>query len=466
MMVRNALAVLLMYVSQLAMASVPDFATIVEERSPAVVKIIAEVKLPSRSAREQMEGLEELEQLPEALRRFFQYRNPPAPRGGGTGSGFIISRDGYIVTNHHVVDGADTVVVRLSDRREFDAEVIGTDQRSDLALLRVDANGLPFLSLGDSEDLKVGQWVLAIGSPFGLDYSVTAGIVSAKGRSLPTDRGENYVPFIQTDVAINPGNSGGPLFNLEGEVVGVNSQIFTRSGGSIGLSFAIPARVVSNIVEQLQANGEVVRGWLGVSIQNVDRTLAESFDLDRPRGALVAQVGGNSPAERAGIESGDIIVAVDDAQIEVSADLPHVVGLLAPGDVVDVTIIREGEETLLAVEIGALEADEIASVVTTLSEPGTLGVLGMTVKELEDSDESGPAVRGGVVVSSVEPGSPASAGGVRVGDIVTRFGRSAISRLSDMETAAEDLEPGESVSVRLIRGEAPQFIGIKVPENE
>ncbi|MEC8157694.1 MAG: Do family serine endopeptidase [Pseudomonadota bacterium] len=466
MMVRNALAVLLMYVSQLAMASVPDFATIVEERSPAVVKIIAEVKSPSRSPREQMEGLEELEQLPEALRRFFQYRNPPAPRGGGTGSGFIISRDGYIVTNHHVVDGADTVVVRLSDRREFDAEVIGTDQRSDLALLRVDANGLPFLSLGDSEDLKVGQWVLAIGSPFGLDYSVTAGIVSAKGRSLPTERGENYVPFIQTDVAINPGNSGGPLFNLEGEVVGVNSQIFTRSGGSIGLSFAIPARVVSNIVEQLQANGEVVRGWLGVSIQNVDRTLAESFDLDRPRGALVAQVGGNSPAERAGIESGDIIVAVDDARIEVSADLPHVVGLLAPGDVVDVTIIREGEETLLEVEIGALEADEIASVVTTLSEPGTVGVLGMTVKELQDSDESGPAVRGGVVVSSVEPGSPAFEGGVRVGDIVTRFGRSAISRLSDMGTAAEDLEPGESVSVRLIRGEAPQFIGIKVPEND
>ena len=198
----------------------------------------------------------------------------------------------------------------------------------------------------------------------------------------------------------------------------------------------------------------------------MDRTLAESFDLDRPRGALVAQVGGNSPAERAGIESGDIIVAVDDAQIEVSADLPHVVGLLAPGDVVDVTIIREGEETLLEVEIGALEADEIASVETTLSEPGTVGVLGMTVKEIEDSDESGPAVRGGVVVSSVEPGSPAFEGGVRVGDIVTRFGRSAISRLSDMGAAAKDLEPGESVSVRLIRGKAPQFIGIKVPEND
>ena len=466
MMVRLTLAMLLVCVSQFAVASLPDFASIVEKRSPAVVKIIAEVKAPSRSSREQMEELEELEQLPEALRRLFQYRNPPAPRGGGTGSGFIISADGYVVTNHHVVDGADTVIVRLSDRREFDAEVIGTDQRSDLALLRVEGTGLPFLSLGNSEDLKVGQWVLAIGSPFGLDYSVTAGIVSAKGRSLPTEMGENYVPFIQTDVAINPGNSGGPLFNLAGEVVGVNSQIFTRSGGSIGLSFAIPARVVSNVVKQLRANGEVVRGWLGVSIQNVDRTLAESFDLDRPRGALVAQVGGNSPAEGAGIESGDIIIAVDDAQIEVSADLPHVVGLLAPGDKVNITVIREGDEKVLKVEIGALEADEIARVVTTPSEPGTVSMLGMTVKELEESDESGPAVRGGVVVSSVEPGSPAFEGGVRAGDILTRFGRVAISRLSDLEKASDGLESGDSVSVRLIRQGAPQFIGIKVPEND
>jgi serine protease Do len=466
MMVRLTLAVLLVCVSQLATASLPDFATIVEDRSPAVVKIIAQVKAPSSSARDQMEELEELEQLPETLRRLFQYRNPPAPRAGGTGSGFIISQDGYVVTNHHVVDGADAVIVRLSDRREFDAEVIGTDQRSDLALLRVEADGLPFLSLGNSEELKVGQWVLAIGSPFGLDYSVTAGIVSAKGRSLPTERGENYVPFIQTDVAINPGNSGGPLFNLAGEVVGVNSQIFTRSGGSIGLSFAIPARVVRNIVKQLRVNGAVVRGWLGVSIQNVDRTLAESFDLDRPRGALVAQVGGNSPAERAGIESGDIIVAVDNAPIEVSADLPHVIGLIAPGDVVDIAVIRDGDEKVLEVEIGALDADEVPRVVTSTAEPGTVSLLGMTVKELEESAESGPAVRGGVVVSSVEPDSPAFEGGVRAGDILTRFGRSAISRLSDMAAAAEGVEPGDSVSVRLIRQGAPQFIGIKVPEND
>ncbi|MBL6823978.1 MAG: trypsin-like peptidase domain-containing protein, partial [Luminiphilus sp.] len=289
MLLRFSFGLLLLCSSHVLHAALPDFAQIVEERSPAVVKIIAEATAPVATSRDQMPELEELEQLPEALRRFFQYRNPPAPRAGGTGSGFIISDDGYIVTNHHVVDGADTVIVRMSDRREFDAEVVGTDQRSDLALLRVSATNLPFVSLGSSSDLRVGQWVLAIGSPFGLDYSVTAGIVSAKGRSLPTERGENYVPFIQTDVAINPGNSGGPLFDLSGDVVGVNSQIFTRSGGSIGLSFAIPAKVVANIIDQLKARGEVVRGWLGVSIQDVNKTLADSFDLDRPRGALIAQ---------------------------------------------------------------------------------------------------------------------------------------------------------------------------------
>ena len=466
MTLRLILSLVFLGVSQLAVASLPDFARIVETRSPAVVKVIAEVKAPARSAIDQMEGLEDLEQLPEALRRFFQYRNPPAPRGGGTGSGFIITEDGYVVTNHHVVEGADSVIVRLSDRREFDAEVIGTDQRSDLALLRVDADGLPFLRLGKSEDLKVGQWVLAIGSPFGLDYSVTAGIVSAKGRSLPTESGENYVPFIQTDVAINPGNSGGPLFNLRGEVVGVNSQIFTRSGGSIGLSFAIPSKVVTNIIKQLRSNGVVVRGWLGVSIQNVDRTLAESFGLDRPRGALIAQVGDDTPAERAGLEAGDIIIAVDDAQIDVSADLPHVIGLLAPGDEVDVRVIREGVEAKIEVVIGALEADEIASVSAASVEPGTVSLLGMTVKELEPSDEPAPTLRGGVMVAAVEPDSPAYEAGVRAGDVITRFGRSVISRLSDMEAAADRVEAGDSVSVRLIRQGSPQFIGIKVPEND
>ncbi|MDA9920379.1 Do family serine endopeptidase [Luminiphilus sp.] len=463
MIIRVTLGLILLAASQIASASLPDFATIVEETSPAVVKIIAQAKAPSPAAREQ---LEELEQLPDALRRFFQDREPQAPRGGGTGSGFIISKEGYIVTNHHVVAQADEVIVRLSDRREFDATVIGTDQRSDLALLQVDANDLPFLQLGKSSELKVGEWVLAIGSPFGLDYSVTAGIVSAKGRSLPTERGENYVPFIQTDVAINPGNSGGPLFNLQGEVVGVNSQIFTRSGGSIGLSFAIPAKVVKNIIEQLEVNGEVVRGWLGVSIQNVDRTLAESFDLDRPRGALVAQVGKDSPAERAGIESGDIIVEVDGEQIEVSADLPHVIGLIAPGSKVPVSVIREGKERSVRVEIGALEANEVARVVASASEPGTLQALGMVVRELQETDENPSDLRGGVLVTKVDDESAADESGVRAGDILTRFGRTPISRLADMESAIEQIKPGDSVSLRLIRQGSPQFIGIKVPEND
>ena len=463
MIIRVTLGLILLAASQIASASLPDFATIVEETSPAVVKIIAQAKAPSPAAREQ---LEELEQLPDALRRFFQDREPQAPRGGGTGSGFIISKEGYIVTNHHVVAQADEVIVRLSDRREFDATVIGTDQRSDLALLQVDANDLPFLQLGKSSELKVGEWVLAIGSPFGLDYSVTAGIVSAKGRSLPTERGENYVPFIQTDVAINPGNSGGPLFNLQGEVVGVNSQIFTRSGGSIGLSFAIPAKVVKNIIEQLEVNGEVVRGWLGVSIQNVDRTLAESFDLDRPRGALVAQVGKDSPAERAGIESGDIIVEVDGEQIEVSADLPHVIGLIAPGSKVPVSVIREGKERSVRVEIGALEANEVARVVASASEPGTLQALGMVVRELQETDENPSDLRGGVLVTKVDDESAADESGVRAGDILTRFGRTPISRLADMESAIEQIKPGDSVSLRLIRQGSPQVIGIKVPEND
>ncbi|HBO12981.1 MAG TPA: serine peptidase, partial [Halieaceae bacterium] len=323
----------------------PDFREIVAQQSPAVVKILVE----SRSGGHP--GFD-TEEIPEYLRRFFEFRGePPGPRERmSLGSGFVLSEDGYIVTNNHVVEGADSVVVRLIDRREYDAEVIGTDPRSDLALLRIEAEDLPVLRLDEDDDLAVGEWVLAIGSPFGLDYSVTAGIVSAMGRSLPTERNENYVPFIQTDVAINPGNSGGPLFNLDGEVVGVNSQIYTRSGGSIGLSFAIPVSVVRNVVEQLKAEGRVTRGWLGVTIQDVDRNLAESFNLERPMGALVAQVAPGSPAEAAGIEPGDVIIRFDGETIDTSADLPHVVGLLRPGAEVDAVIVRNGRRQTLAVE--------------------------------------------------------------------------------------------------------------------
>ena len=440
-------------------ADLPDFTEIVESASPAVVKILVEYE--SENPRYQ----EQLEELPEYLRRFFDFRGgPPVPRDrAGMGSGFIISEDGYVVTNNHVVENARQVVVRLPDRQEFDAEVIGTDPRSDLAVLKIDGRRLPTLSLAEDGDVKVGQWVLAIGSPFSLDFSVTAGIVSALGRSLPTETGDNYVPFIQTDVAINPGNSGGPLFNLSGEVIGVNSQIFTRSGGSIGLSFAIPTSVVRNVVAQIQETGGVERGWLGVSIQDVDRNLADSFGLDRPRGALIAQVGQDSPAERAGLQSGDIIVSFAEETIETSADLPHVVGLIAPGTEVTAVIVREGEEQTIRVEVGGLGADEVARVTTGLAADGSLSLLGMTITEADPVMLSDLGLAGGVVISEVEPDSPADQAGVRGGDILTRFGSQAVSRVGDLSSVADQLTPGSSVPARLTRGRSPLFIGIRIP---
>lgn len=445
-----------------ANADLPDFTQIVDASAPAVVKILVEYESDQTQYQDQME------ELPEYLRRFFEFRGgPPVPRErAGMGSGFVVSEDGYVVTNNHVVDNAKKVVVRLSDRREFDAEVIGADARSDLAVLKIDARDLTALSLADDTEVKVGQWVLAIGSPFSLDFSVTAGIVSALGRSLPTESGDNYVPFIQTDVAINPGNSGGPLFNLEGEVIGVNSQIFTRSGGSIGLSFAIPASVVKNVVGQIQANGMVERGWLGVSIQDVDRNLADSFGLDRPRGALIAQVGKESPAERGGLLSGDVIVQFDGEDIETSADLPHVVGLIAPGTLCTVNIIRDGSEQTLEVEVGGLSADQVARVDAGVSEDGALVLLGMRVAPADSAVLAEMGLAGGVVITEVEPGSAAAASGVREGDILTRFGSTAVTRMRDLEEASEGLTPGASVPLRLIRGGSPLFIGIRIPETQ
>ncbi|MEE4204270.1 MAG: DegQ family serine endoprotease [Halieaceae bacterium] len=445
-----------------AKAELPDFTAIVEDSSPAVVKILVEFDERERS------DMSEMEEIPEALRRFFEFRGErPRPRQrGGMGSGFVISEDGWVVTNNHVVDGASKVVVRFSDRREFDADIKGVDERSDLALLKIDAENLPALALADSDDLKVGEWVLAIGSPFGLDFSVSAGIISAQGRSLPTERGENYVPFIQTDVAINPGNSGGPLFNLKGEVIGVNSQIFTRSGGSIGLSFAIPSTVVRNVVAQLKENGEVVRGWLGVSIQDVDRNLAESFGLDRPRGALVAQVGEDSPADAAGIESGDIIVRFDGAEIETSSDLPHVVGLIAPGSEVIAEVIRDGEMRRITVEVGGLDADQAPSVASNGRGNTSDTVLGLRVEPVDPAAMDELGLSGGVRVAAVDPDSPAADANVARGDIITRVGSNAISDVDDFREALADVEPGKSVPVRLIRRGTPLFIGIRVPEAE
>ena len=463
MIFRALLCVLaLCFTAQKGLAELPDFTEIVGSAAPAVVKILVEYESENSRYQEQME------ELPESLRRFFDFRGgPPVPRDrAGMGSGFILTSDGYIVTNNHVVENARQVMVRLPDRQEFDAEVIGTDPRSDLAVLKIDAKRLPTLELASEDDIKVGQWVLAIGSPFSLDFSVTAGIVSALGRSLPTETGDNYVPFIQTDVAINPGNSGGPLFNLDGEVIGVNSQIFTRSGGSIGLSFAIPVSVVRNVVSQIQENGVVDRGWLGVSIQDVDRNLAESFGLDRPRGALIAQVGRDSPAERAGLQSGDVIVAFDDEPIETSADLPHIVGLIAPGSRVEALLVRDGDEQSVTVEVGALASDQVARVDAGVSVDGSLQLLGMRVAEAEADALADLGLSGGVVIEAVAPDSPAAEAGVRDGDILTRLGSRPISRVSDVTAAADDLASGSSVPARLIRGRSPLFIGIRIPDGD
>ncbi len=442
-------------------STLPEFREIVRQNSPAVVKILVQ-----QSGPENLQGHPDMEQMPEYLRRFFEQREGPPNQQErmGLGSGFIISADGYIVTNNHVVEGADSVLVRLSDRREFDAEVIGTDPRSDLALLRVDATGLPALSLAEVDDLEVGEWVLAIGSPFGLDYSVAAGIVSAKGRSLPTENNENYVPFIQTDVAINPGNSGGPLFNLDGEVVGVNSQIFTRSGGSIGLSFAIPVSVVRNVVDQLKAEGRVTRGWLGVTIQDVDKNLAESFGLDRPRGALVVQLAEGGPADKAGLEPGDVIIKFGDEDIPASADLPHVVGLVAPETVVPLTLVRDGKPKTLKVKVGGLAADDSYSLAGGETGVGEGGRLGMVVETVPAETLERLGINGGVLVRAVVPDSVAATAGVLPGDVITLLGSSPIKSVEAYESTVAGLKGGSSVPLRLVRRGAPLFIGLKLKD--
>src|SRR5919201_3522238 len=339
-------------------AQLPDFTRLVEEQGNAVVNISTTQAVRRSAALPQMPGIEDEEVL-EFFRRFIP-RQPgpgqgpaptPRPESRSLGSGFIITQDGYVLTNAHVVEGADEITVKFTDKREFKAKVIGADKRTDIALIKIDATGLPAVRFGDPTKLKVGEWVVAIGSPFGFENTVTAGIVSAKGRSLPQ---ETFVPFIQTDVAINPGNSGGPLFNMRGEVVGINSQIYSRTGGFRGLSFAIPADVALDVQKQLKEKGRVARGRIGVVIQEVTRDLASSFGLDRARGALVNQVEKGSPAEKAGIETTDIITAFDGKPVESSSDLPRIVGSTRPNTNSTLEVWRKGAKRNLHVTVGEL----------------------------------------------------------------------------------------------------------------
>jgi len=428
-----------------ARAGLPDFTDLVEEVSPAVVKIntISRAEQPSP---QHFQG-----QLPDIFRDLFEHgKRPRAParKIRSSGSGFVISADGYILTNHHVVDQAGEIEVLFADRSEHKATVIGTDRRSDLALLKIDAKGLKALPFADSNQLKVGEWVLAIGSPFGLDYSVTAGIVSAKGRSLPTDRGEDYVPFIQTDVAINPGNSGGPLFNLDGEVVGINSQIFSRSGGSIGLSFSIPSSLALTVVDQLKQHGSVQRGWLGVAIQDIDKPLAESLQLDKPQGALINVVEPDSPAERGGIQPGDVIVSFDGQSIIHADDLPHVVGMLAPDSKVKVDIVREGKRNTLNVKVGVLEGDGF-SLADTDGDDGDR--LGLVVQSLDKEQLRALRLHGGMMVNEVLEGSAAARAGIIPGDIVVQLGYSRIDDINKYHQVIAELPENTPILIRFYR---------------
>ncbi|MCF7981780.1 MAG: DegQ family serine endoprotease [Pseudomonadales bacterium] len=441
--------------------SLPDFTELVEELKPAVVNISTSQDAGSRRSSDR--GSDPRQQMPELFRRFFgddmfPHRQGPDQRGKRSlGSGFIVSKDGYILTNNHVVEDADHILVRLIDRRELEAELIGSDARSDLALLKIDAKDLPVVKLGNSDNLKVGEWVMAIGSPFGFDYSVTAGIVSAIDRSLPSD---NYVPFIQTDVAINPGNSGGPLFNMDGEVVGINSQIYTRSGGFMGLSFAIPMSVAMDVVDQLKEKGHVSRGWLGVVIQEVNKELAESFGLKKAAGALVAEVLEDSPAQAAGLREGDIITKFGDKEIELSADLPHVVGTTKAGSKVPIQIVRNGTMKTLTVKVGDLPDDPEQ---LTNKKPGNERVnrLGMTVAELTEQIQSKSGINEGVIILQVERGDAAQAG-LRRGDIITMLDGKQVVSTDVFEDLVDGLEPGKAVPVRIVRNGRPIFLPLKV----
>jgi serine protease Do len=460
-----------------AAVGLPPFADLVDAVSPSVVNISTvpqdEVAVAD-GADAPGAAPPPRENLPEWMKKFLDQHAAPAepdeeatpapdseePLGGeqSLGSGFILWADGFVVTNAHVVKDAKEILVRLQDRRELPAAVVGLDEASDIALLKVDAKGLPAVKTGDSKKLRVGEWVMAIGSPFGFDYSVTAGIVSAKGRSLFT---EQYVPFIQTDAAINPGNSGGPLFNLAGEVVGVNSQIYSQTGGNSGIAFAIPIDVAVSVAEQLKDKGKVTRGWLGVVVQEVTRDLAKSFGLPKAEGALVARVVPGSPSEKAGLKPGDVILEFNGQTLQVSNALPPMVGGIAPGENVPLKLLRDGKQLTLRVQVGELP-DELAS-----GEPERTALpLGLAVAPLSAPERAAARVNeGGVSVTTVEPG-PAQAAGVRAGDILLSLSGQKIDSPEKFATVAGKLPPGGSVPMLIQRNGAPQFLALTVPDGK
>ena len=382
----------------------------------------------------------------------------PDYKSQSLGSGFIISSDGYILTNAHVVNEADEVIIKLSDKREFKAKIIGVDKRTDVALVKIEATGLPKVTVGDPAKLKVGEWVAAIGSPFGLENTMTAGIVSAKGRALPQ---ENFVPFIQTDVAINPGNSGGPLFNLAGEVVGINSQIYSRSGGSMGLSFSIPIDVAIEISNQLKATGKITRGWLGIAIQELTKDLAESFGMKNTNGALVAGVEKNGPADKGGLEAGDVITKFDGKTIIASADLPRAVGASKPGKVAAVEILRKGSAKTLNIGVGEMPTDSVEATQNNKAAPkAEANKIGLTLKELTPPQKKKLNGKNGLLV--IESVGSAAQAGIRRGDVILGLNNSESQSVEQFNKQINGVAAGKTVAVLVQRGENTLYVPIKI----
>ncbi|MFN3566059.1 MAG: DegQ family serine endoprotease [Burkholderiaceae bacterium] len=452
--------------AQTPTASLPDFTTLVERAGPAVVNIRTIARVGAQ-ALQQFPDLDESDPFYEFFRRFFpqpgpqQPRPPRAPRGErevprGLGSGFIISSDGYVMTNHHVVEGADEIIVTLPDKREFKAKLVGSDRRTDVALVKIDATGLPTVPIGDPAKLKVGEWVIAIGSPFGLDNTVTAGIVSAKGRETG-----DYLPFIQTDAAVNPGNSGGPLINMRGEVVGINSQIFTTSGAYAGISFAIPIDEAMRVQEQLRTAGRVIRGRIGVGIDSVSKELAETLGLPKPQGALVTQVERDSPAEKAGVEAGDVILRFDGKTIDRATDLPRIVGSTKPGSKVTMTVWRKGTQRDLHVTVGELPADRP---VARRGEPPQRGgaganALGLVVSDVPAERLKELRLRGAVQVDSVD--GAAARAGLRPGDLIVSVNNVEVQNAKQFNDLVAKLDPKRNVALLVRRGDQSTFVIVK-----
>ncbi len=444
----------------------PDFTGLVDKHSAAVVNISA---IHTSNA---MNGqIPELPGIPEnsPFYEFFKkHMQPfPAPRKSeprSLGSGFIISSDGYILTNAHVVETADEITVKLNDKREFTAEVIGTDRKTDIALIKINATDLPIVAQGNPDNLKVGEWVVAIGSPFGFEHSVTAGIVSAKGRSLAQ---ENYVPFIQTDVAINPGNSGGPLFNMKGEVVGINSQIYSRTGGFMGLSFAIPINVATEIADQLKVNGKVNRGRIGVMIQEVTKELAESFGLSENNGALVVTVEKGGPADKAGIKARDIILKFDEKDVAVSADLPRIVGNTKPGSTVPVYLWRDDSFKTLEIKVGETSKDDGAEHrrLKQNKKSETSNRLGLVLSEITAEQKKQLEITNGLLVEDMQPGI-AGRSGIRIGDIILGLNSKDVKTVKQFNELIDGSKSGKNIALLVKRGEITTFITMKLSDEE